>query len=96
MVAYRIKVNVTESRKVEITLPDEFPLGEADVTVAVEYKPTAIASDREFQELTSLNPKTGEDIVKNPAVGSWADLGIEDSVEFVKDVRQREESRQQW
>jgi hypothetical protein len=65
MVAYRIKVNVTESSKVEITLPDEFPLGEADVMVSQQ---TAIGEELEN------NPSTLGEILDDGLVGLGSDL----------------------
>jgi hypothetical protein len=84
MVAYKIKVNVTESRKVEIILPDEFPLGEADVMVTQQ---AFIGEKLEF------NPSTLGEILDDGLVGLGSDLEIEDSVRFVDEIRRKEQER---
>ncbi|MBZ0242621.1 MAG: hypothetical protein K8F24_05355, partial [Bacteroidales bacterium] len=53
-------------------------------------------SDAEIEELMQPNPKTGAEIAKNPAIGSWADMGIIDSVEWLVEQRRKRREQNQW
>lgn len=57
MQAHRTKATVTEDREVKVTLPPEFPAGEAEVIVIAESPPMA--------------PRLGETPVTD--FGSWLD-----------------------
>ncbi len=90
MVSLQIKVEVTEDREVTIKLPDDFPLGNAKVTIALEFETDTPLTDAEIDEFLRRKPgKTGAEIAQNPAIGSWAHKGISDSVEWVEDQRRK-------
>jgi hypothetical protein len=55
MVTLRVKVEVTEDREVTIKLPDDFPVGEAKLVIAVE-------SDYEESMPVDEPPLTDEEI----------------------------------
>jgi hypothetical protein len=82
MVTLQIKVDVTEDREVKIKLPDDFPVGEAEVTIAVE----------------SPGSVTLGDILASGLVGSGSDWDIGDSEEWIQEQRRKtwEERRNSW
>ena len=82
MVTLQIKVDVTEDREVKIKLPDDFPVGKAEVTIAVE-SPGSV----------SLG-----DILASGLVGSGLDWDIGDSEEWIQEQRRKtwEERRNSW
>jgi len=79
---------VDESRELKLSLPADFPLGKVHVTVEPANR-EQVAVPLEFKGLT-----LGE-IMKSEYVGSWADLGIEDSQVWVDEVRQRIQERRE-
>ncbi len=96
MVTLQLKVEVTEDRQVTIKLPDDFPVGEAEVTIAVgpEQKPSSAdeppLTDDEIDSLLQRKPgKTGAEIVASGLIGSWKHKGIEDSVAWVEEQRRK-------
>jgi hypothetical protein len=97
MVTLHVKVDVTENREVTIKLPDDFPVGEARITIAAESESDAPLTDEEIQEFLRRKPgKTGAEIAQNPAIGSWAHKGITDSVEWVKELRRKRREKLEW
>ncbi len=101
MVAIRLKGYVTETGDIEVEIPKDFPAGEVMLTIeAVEAVVVPIdeppLTDAEIEELMRPKPKTGAEIAKNPAIGSWADMGIVDSVEWLAEQRRKRREQNQW
>lgn len=70
----RIDTTVPDSRKIQIQLPTEFPVGNVEVTVKVSPK----------MELRS----SGKDILSSEIFGMWADRDdLGDSVEYARKLR---------
>ena len=82
MVTLRVKVDVTENREVTIKLPDDFPVGEAEIIIATEV-----------EEAGTLGS-----ILASGLVGSGADWDIGDSEEWIQEQRRKtwEERRKLW
>jgi hypothetical protein len=96
MVTLRVKVDITEDREVTIKIPDDFPLGEAEVVIAVEpekeitVEDEAPLTDEEINDLLRRKPgKTGAEIAASGLIGSWKHKGIEDSVAWVEEQRRK-------
>src|ERR1051325_9066695 len=71
----RIHAKIPASRKIEITLPDDVPSGEADVVLSVT---------------PSRNKSTAKDLLNSEIRGMWsAREDIEDSIEFARALRKR-------
>jgi hypothetical protein len=79
--------------ELKVDLPENVLDGEVEVKVIVANKEATIddqpLTDEEIDALMRPNPKTGAEIVKNPAIGSWAHKDITDSVEFIKELRRK-------
>lgn len=97
MVTLRVKVEVTEDREVTIKLPDDFPVGEAELVIAVEsdYEESMSVdepplTDAEIDGLLTRKPAmTGAEIIAAGLTGIWKHKGIEDSVEWVNEQRRK-------
>jgi hypothetical protein len=90
--------HITDSKdgELKVDLPENVVDGEVEVKVIIASEETPAPAiddqpltDEEIDALMQPNPKTGAEIVKNPAVGSWAHKGITDSVEFIKELRRK-------
>lgn len=90
MVTLRVKVEVTEDREVTIKLPDDFPVGEAEITVAAELSAEAASEDHPLspEELKKFLSFKGLPLGEIET-GGWAGRGITDSVQFVEELRRR-------
>lgn len=97
MVTLRVKVDITEDREVRIKLPDDFPVGEAEITVAAEPDHEEAMpgdepplTDEEIDDLLRRKPgMTGAEIVAAGLTGIWKHKGIEDSVAWVEEQRRK-------
>lgn len=96
---YETIVTVKNGR-VEVSLPQDFPDGEAFITVKQTERPFNPETDwtaEEWAELQSLqtpNLKTGAEIVAMIESGEldlsgWEDMGITDSVQWVEEQREQ-------
>lgn len=89
----------------------QLPIDEQDLTeemIQNEFTFQAVPSDQlvlggwedmgieEIADLMRPEPKTGAEIAKNPAIGSWADKGITDSVEWLAEQRQKRREKRGW
>jgi hypothetical protein len=85
----QLSVEVGEDRVLHIKLPDDFPLGKAQVQVSMELKDNETADG-------SNKIRTGQDLLESEFVGMWADReDITDSVEFARNLRESVWDRQQ-
>ena len=89
MVSLQIKVEVTEDRQVTIKLPDDFPLGEVEITIAAE-------KDGNASTILGAEPLTGAEIVARGLTGGWEDIGIADSVAWVEEQKRKRRERHKW
>ena len=70
-----IEADIPEDRKLEITLPDDFPPGKAEITISVAPK---------------KRRSTAQDLLNSEIFGMWADrTDITDSTEFARELRRK-------
>lgn len=103
MTTIELTVRVGENGELKVQLPDEFRSNEVRVRVEAipgdareipwEERPW---TDEEIEELLKPNPLPGSEIAKSPAVGSWSHMGIEDSAQYVEELRRQRKDRNQW
>ncbi len=89
--------------ELKVDLPDDVPDGEVEVVLRVTNESPvddkldeAPLTDEEIVALMRPNPKTGAEIARNPAIGAWADYGITDSVEWIKEQRRKRREKRGW
>jgi hypothetical protein len=87
-----VKGILTEEGKIIVDLPEGWKAGEIELEVPIE--PQATYSDEELAELLKSEPQSGAEIAQADEIGSWAD--IEDSVEFVEEMRRKRREKSQW
>lgn len=99
-----LKGHITEDGKLEIELPQNFVSGDVDVWLKLkraarndegdeEEADRPPFTDEEIRELLTFTPKSGKEIVESGLIGGWEHMGIEDSVEWVNQLRKKEEER---
>jgi hypothetical protein len=102
MTIIHLRGKITEKGELDVQLPSDLPTGE--VTIHIEYdvpRQTETWTEEELEELKELlkpDPKTGAEIVALGLTGTWADLDIVDSVEWVEELRRKRKERRniQW
>ncbi len=87
-----VKGQLTEDGQVKIDLPEGWQPGEITVELSLEKE----WSDEELDELLRSEPQSGAEIAASPEIGSWKQLGIEDSVEYVEEMRRKRREQNQW
>lgn len=76
MHTFTLRAHIPESRRVEVTLPPDVPLGDAEMVIVVA--PTE-----------SIRRSTGRDLLESGIFGMWADrTDIADSAEFASELRE--------
>jgi hypothetical protein len=80
-----IDAKLTEDGKIEIELPEGWQAG--DIRVEIPIEPTWTD-----EEMLKPDPKPASEIV----TGGWEDMGIEDSVAFVEEMRRKRREKNQW
>lgn len=88
MTTITIKGTLTPEGIIQVDLPDGWQPGEISVEIAIE--PTF--TDAELDDLMTPNPKPANQI----KTGGWEDLGIADSVEWVKQQRKKRNEQNKW
>jgi hypothetical protein len=104
MTTIELTARVSETGELKVQLPAEFRSNEVRVRVEAledeqdQEKPWEERpwTREEIEELLQPNPQTGSEIAKSPAIGSWSHLGIEDSAEYVEQLRRQRKERHQW
>lgn len=102
MAAVQLKVQVSQSREIIIELPEDFPVGEAQVTVEPVSGSEEIPweerpwTDEELDELLRSEPLPGSEIVARGLTGGWEDLEIEDSQAWVDAARRKRKEQRAW
>jgi len=61
-----------------------------------DYKEEVEFTEEEIAEMLTPEPMTGREIVEAGLTGGWADMGIEDSVEWLKQQRDQRRRRLKW
>lgn len=79
---------LTPDGKIELDLPEGWQSGEVQVSIIIE--PTF--TDEELDEMMVSNPKPANQI----ETGGWEDVAIDDSVEWVKNQRRKNQRDNQW
>jgi hypothetical protein len=88
--------------KLEVELPDDTVEGEVELRVPVERKTIAVDeiesawTDEELEDLINPQPKTGAEIVALGHTGGWEHKSIEDSIEWVKELRRQRREKRGW
>ena len=87
-----IKGRLTDDGHIEAELPDGWQPGEVSIEIAVD--PDTVWTEEELAELEELmkpEPRPANEI----ETGGWEDMGIEDSVGFVEEMRRKRRERNQ-
>lgn len=96
MVTIHLKGRVTKSGKLDIEIPEDFPVGEVSVTLEAASPEAAPLTVEELAELMKPDPKTGSEIVAELEAGligdGWSDLQMT-GAEWVEEQRRREAER---
>jgi hypothetical protein len=99
MFTIKIDGHVTDDGQLKFDLPADLPPGDVKITieaVAPEVDPSEQFTDKEIAELSAIQPGTMGDIINDGLLGIWADKGINDSVEFVDDLRRQILEHRKW
>jgi hypothetical protein len=87
--------------ELHVNLPKNVADGEIQIELPVEtdkhtFTDDQPLTDEEIDALMKPDPKQGSEIVKNPAIGSWAHKGITDSVKWVAEQRRKRREKRGW
>jgi hypothetical protein len=91
-----IKGRLTDDGHIEAELPDGWQPGDVMIEVPIEQETWSEEELAELEELMKSEPVPGNEIVHADEIGAWADMGIEDSVKFVEEMRRKRRERNQW
>ena len=85
---------VIENGELKVELPDNVVDGEVEVTIPISDEDELPWEERAWTEaeLTDMLNFEGKSL-GDIETGGWENLGITDSLEFVEDVRRKEEER---
>lgn len=98
MFTIQIDGRVTDDGQLQFDLPADLPPGDARITIEVGAQEVDLSqqfTDEEIADLLTFTPKSGAQIVAEGLVGGWEHKGIEDSVEFVEELR-RKQAPSKW
>lgn len=87
MPTIRLRGRITEEGELDLDLPAGLPPGEARITIEIPIEP-GWTSD-ELDRALEIIPLTGAEIVEGGFTGGWADRGISDGEDWVRERRQR-------
>ena len=76
--------------KLAVELPENVVDGEVEVTLPVQD--AEVWTDAEIQEFMTFKPVPANQL----KTGGWEGMDIEDSAEWVEELRRKEEERQGW
>jgi hypothetical protein len=85
---------ITEDGRIEAELPDGWKPSQVEIKIDLEAE--SVWTDEELDELLKSEPQTGAEIAQAAEIGAWADMGIEDSVAFVEEMRRKRREKNQW
>jgi methyl coenzyme M reductase subunit C-like uncharacterized protein (methanogenesis marker protein 7) len=95
----RVKGRIKDG-KIVIDLPENVVEGDIEVQLPVTAPESELDgvpfTEEEIAQALRPHPKTGAEIAQNPAIGSWADVGITDSSAWVAEQRRRRKAKHQW
>lgn len=92
MPTIHLKGRITEEGELDLQLPAGLPPGEASITIEIPIEPGW--TPEELDRALEVVPLTGAEIVQGGLTGGWADRGISDGEEWVRERRQkRQEER---
>ena len=78
-------------------LPEGLPSGEVSVTIELPNDPeNAPITPEELDELLTIEPLTGAEIVKAGLLGGWEHKGITDSAAWVESQRKKRRDQTGW
>jgi len=98
MTIIQLTGHITEDGKLEVELPSGLPPGEVEVTLRVETQAKTETID-EDDDTPLTDEEIAELLIPKPVpahlikTGGWEHMGIEDSVEWVNELRRKEEER---
>jgi hypothetical protein len=100
MAMLKLTGRITDGGKLEVELPEGLPSGDVHVTIEFSDERTGPDdqpwTDEEIKELMRVEPMTGADIVAAGLTGGWDDMGIQDSLEWVQELRRKRRERRGW
>jgi len=84
----RFDARIGKSRKVEVTLPPDVPLGDAEVTLVVVPKKERVRARKEAATNEEFRPI--QELIDTGAAGIWAGRkDIADGAEYARELRRR-------
>jgi len=87
MSTIRLRGRITEEGELDLELPAGLPAGEARITIEIPIEPGWTPD--ELDRALEVDPLTGAEIVRTGLTGGWADQGISDGEDWVRERRQR-------
>jgi hypothetical protein len=93
MTVIHLTGRITEDHRLEVELPDDLPAGTVMVTLTPTPDEDAPWMPDEIREFLTFEGKSGAAIAASGTFGSWAHLGIEDSVEWIQEQRRKRRER---
>jgi hypothetical protein len=100
MAMLKLAGRITDTGKLEVELPEGLPSGDVQVIIELpdgEARPDGQPlADEEIKELMQVEPMAGADIVAAGLTGGWEDLGIQDSLEWMQELRRKRRERRGW
>ena len=92
MAIIRLKGILTENGEIKVDLPDNWQPGEVEVVITASESTWTDEEWAEIEELLKPEPRPASEI----ETGGWEDMGIEDSVAFVEEMRRKRREKNQW
>lgn len=62
----------------------------------VHEKDDTLWTDAEIAELANIEPMTGAEIIEAGLIGTWADLDIKNSAEWVNEQKRKRKEKRRW
>ena len=97
MLTIRLTGHVTETGELIFDAPKDLPPGEVQIVIEVpqaESEPDF--TEEEIKELLQFKARSGAEVVADGLIGGWEHLGITDPVEYVEEIRRKEQERRKW
>jgi hypothetical protein len=92
MITIRMKVRINPAGKLEFEVPSALPPGDVHITLEIQEASASdeAFTDDELQELLTFTPSSGADVIAEGLTGTWADLEIDDPLEWVMEQRRKQ------
>lgn len=87
-----LDAEITEDGELKVKLPEGIPPGKVHLKIEAVGELPEIAptwTDEEIAEMIHIEPMTSIEIVAAGLTGGWEDMGITDSVAWLKEQREK-------